>query len=61
MPTIGIYVSDELKAKMDKCPEVNWSAVCQKAIETYLTNHRVRLGWSFKIEIPKESEKETKQ
>ena len=32
MTTVTISVSDELKEKMTKFPEVNWSAVARKAI-----------------------------
>ena len=32
MPTVTISVPDELKNKMTKFPEVNWSAVARKAI-----------------------------
>jgi ribosomal protein S17E len=37
MPNVTISVSDDLKAKMDKLTEVNWSKICREAIAKYIT------------------------
>jgi hypothetical protein len=33
MPTITVNVDDELKERMDKHPEINWSEVTRQAIQ----------------------------
>jgi predicted CopG family antitoxin len=33
MPTITVNVDDDLKERMDKHPEINWSEVTRQAIE----------------------------
>ncbi|WP_436931698.1 hypothetical protein [Halosimplex halobium] len=33
MPTITVNVDDDLKARMDEHPEINWSEVTRQAIE----------------------------
>jgi hypothetical protein len=33
-----VLIPDELKAKMDKYPDVNWSEVTRKSIQSYVTN-----------------------
>ena len=33
MPTITVNVDDELKERMEKHPEINWSEVTRQAIE----------------------------
>lgn len=36
MVNVTISITEELKAEMDKYPEVNWSKVCRDAIDTYI-------------------------
>lgn len=33
MPRITVYVSDELKKRMDELPEVNWAAVIREGFK----------------------------
>ena len=33
MPKISVYIPDELKARMDKHENINWSAIAQRAFE----------------------------
>jgi hypothetical protein len=37
MPNVTISVSEELKEKMDRYTEVNWSKMCREAIAKYIT------------------------
>ena len=36
MPTITLSVPEDLKKEMEKCPEMNWSAVARAAIKQRL-------------------------
>ena len=36
MPNLTLFVTDELKKKMEKYPEVTWSEVAREAIEKYV-------------------------
>lgn len=38
MVNVTVSVSDDLKAEMDKYPNVNWSEVTRKAFQTYIQN-----------------------
>lgn len=40
MPNVTISVTDELKAEMDKFPEVSWSEICRKAILRYIEQRK---------------------
>lgn len=45
MPRISVYVSDEMKARMDAAGEsVNWSAAAQRAFDTALRETEWRLN-----------------
>jgi len=50
MPNVTISVSDELKAEMDKFPEVSWSEICRNAITKYI-EERKRPTPNFELEI----------
>ena len=36
MPTKNIYISEELKSKMDEAPHLNWSQIFAAAVEDAL-------------------------
>ena len=36
MVNVTISVTEELKARMDRWPDTNWSKVCREAIDTYI-------------------------
>lgn len=38
MPSLNVYVSEDLKRQMDKHKDVNWSSICQSAIVTVLAD-----------------------
>ena len=38
---LTVSIPDDLKTEMDKYPEVNWSQVAKKAIETYIKERQV--------------------
>jgi len=40
MPNVTITVTDELKAEMDKLPEVSWSEICRNAIALYISQRK---------------------
>jgi hypothetical protein len=40
MPNVTISVSEELKAEMDKFPEVSWSEICRNAISRYIAQRK---------------------
>jgi hypothetical protein len=43
MPKVNLYVSDDLKARMDDTGEaVNWSAVAQRAFREAISTHQIR-------------------
>src|SRR5690349_21581725 len=47
MPKVNLYVSDDLKARMDDAGEaVNWSAVAQRAFREAIATHHIRKGGS---------------
>ena len=51
MAKVSVYVTSELKAKMDEYPDVNWSDLAQTAWWSYIDN--------FPSITPKPSKKDT--
>ena len=43
MPTKNIYISEELKSKMDEAPHLNWSQVFAAAVENALLHQAQNL------------------
>ena len=43
MARVSIYVTDELKARMDKAGDLNWSAAAQRAFEIELSLARWKM------------------
>ena len=54
MPNITLSLSEELKKKIEEYPEVNWSALIKKYIETRVE----RLSWKEKMLKELENERE---
>lgn len=58
MPTLTLAIPKDLKAKMDKLPEINWSEIARKAISEKIIEYSL-----FKSIVAKSkfSEKDAKE
>lgn len=53
MPTITLSVSEELKREMERCKEINWSAVAREAIQEKVSQLGILKSLAAKSKLTK--------